>query len=178
MDSGEKLLTKTQYFEYFVNKLYDSNSDKINNDLSIVKTQKLLFFLTISVKNEKDEYPLLEVFNNFFALPYGHVESDIYTSIKNDTLETLKINRFKTTLSGVGQIQNINPEDKIIKDIDLGLLNLIRFKLDKKTASYLVDLSHCHQSWINNFRKAISEQKTSRKIPDIDIISEEKYFSL
>jgi hypothetical protein len=41
------------------------------NDLSVLKVMKLLFFI-VSTSPE-----LLEVFNNWWAVPYGHEEADV-----------------------------------------------------------------------------------------------------
>jgi uncharacterized phage-associated protein len=169
-------ISKTEYFEYFVKKIYDSNNFKELNDLSIVKVQKLLFFLTTSVQDEEGNYPLLNIFSAFYALPYGHVESDIYNAIKSDNLNYFKITRFGTNLKTFQTFHFLN--NKITALIDEGFHALKEYNLLKRNASYLVDLSHCHESWIKNYRQAINENKFSRQIPVIDIAQEKKYFAL
>lgn len=161
---------KTSYFEYFVDNIYIDS-----NDLSVVKTQKLLFFLTISVKGHESNYPLLNTFDKFFALPYGHVESDIYSAIKNNDLINFKIDRFGTKRVGAN-IFDLDPE--ITNLIDFGIQNLIDYNLFSRSASYLVNLSHCHESWTKNYREALKLNKSSQIIPKSDIINEQKYFAL
>jgi hypothetical protein len=79
---------KIEAFEYllfelvnwFMNKKNISNYEDFNknNDLNKLKVIKLHFFVTAINSNNNN---LLEVFNKFCAMPYGHVESDIYNSL-------------------------------------------------------------------------------------------------
>jgi len=74
-DSISKLDLKIKYFEYFVSHLIKQTKDYEefkNNDFSILKVQKLLFLsCAVNVK-------LLDIFDNWYAMPYGHIEKDIY----------------------------------------------------------------------------------------------------
>ena len=73
---------KQQYFEYVVLQLADwwikSNPNKSfeENDLGRLKIYKLLFFISSCKTNAGDD-GLLNIFNNWVATPYGHVELDI-----------------------------------------------------------------------------------------------------
>jgi uncharacterized phage-associated protein len=171
--------TKIQYFEYFLDKVYNYLGKGDDNDLSIVKTQKLLFFLASSFEGENKDYPLFKVFDNFYALPYGHVESDIYKAIKGEgdfLLESFKIDRFGAKRNDNSSINVIN--DLIVDRLDSGFNELIEYNIIHKSSSYLVDLSHCHDSWIKNYRLALSLNKLSQFIPNNDLSTEKKYFSL
>lgn len=169
--------TKTSYFEYFVNEIYKINGGINSNDLSVVKTQKLLFFLTISVQEEDGSYPLLKTFDKFYALPFGHVESDIYTAIKNKSLLHFEIDRFGSKKI-ISNIEHILLNQDIKTFIDLGIQRIKEYNLITRNATYLVDLSHCHESWIKNYREALHNNKASQSIPAQDIINEQKYFAL
>ena len=57
-----------------------------------LKVLKLLFF-TAAVQNQNGD-DLLDVFDNFYALPNGPVESDIYNCITEDDLTYYKFINF------------------------------------------------------------------------------------
>jgi uncharacterized phage-associated protein len=166
---------KIKYFEYFLDKLYNQIGD--NNDLSIVKTQKLLYFLSNSY-SVGGKYPLFDVFDKFYALPYGHVESEIYKASKGELggLLNFKIDRFglERTIPK-SNIVTINEKTELI---DKAFNNLLKTELLVKSSSYLVDLSHCHDSWIKNHRLAKLANKLSHPIDKSELNSEMKYFSL
>jgi len=169
---------KIQYFEYFIEKLYVFLGNNQANDLNIVKTQKLLYFLINSVKDSSDNYPLLNKFDKFFALPYGHVESEIYKAIKGE--EGFKLLYFNITRFGTKRkdAKQINLSDKYTDLIEEGFVKLIDYNLITRNASYLVDLSHCHDSWIKNYREALRLNKNIMLISKDDLTNEQKYFSL
>ena len=168
---------KIQYFEYFLSKLYNHLGQKDSNDLSIVKSQKLLYFLSNSIK-EEDKYPLFETFDNFYALPYGHVESDIYKAIKSES--GFKLSHFVISRFGAKKILDFsfNNLDSVTEKIDLAFESLKNTGLIEKSASYLVDLSHCHESWVKNFREALKLNLNSKFIEKDDLTNEYKYFAL
>ena len=80
-----KTSKKEKCFEYFVIsicKSYVNDGNKIeNNDFGILKIMKLLFF-TVAASYTIEKNGLLEIFNNWEAQPYGHVENDIYDIIR------------------------------------------------------------------------------------------------
>lgn len=96
-----KVDLKVKYFEYFVKKLVQESKDLEDfksRNYSIVKTMKLLFF-TVQASIEQDkENSLLNIFDNWYAAPYGHVEGDIDKYIKeNDG----KFSFFRITRFGI-----------------------------------------------------------------------------
>lgn len=78
VEKRNKLIEKLYAFECIVWKLLEwykeANPDKEDNDLSILKVMKLLFF----VSGVDKENHLFDVFDRFQAWQYGHVEADIY----------------------------------------------------------------------------------------------------
>ena len=93
----KKLTNKIVAFEYILYKLnewYKDNNGEKENDLSILKAMKLLFFVS-GVDVEKN---LLSTFDNFQAWQYGHVEADVYKEYSkvDGNLSCLKIDRNKT----------------------------------------------------------------------------------
>lgn len=53
------------------------------NDLSTLKILKLLFFASAVGSNSKGGDGLLKIFDNWVAMPYGHIEKDIYDLIRH-----------------------------------------------------------------------------------------------
>jgi hypothetical protein len=92
---------KIEAFEYFVMNIYNRMDKPEKNDLSMIKLQSLLF-LTMSayLKNKKDENDigLLSIFDNWYAMPYGNIEKDIFDyHRKNDG----QFNGFKVNVHGL-----------------------------------------------------------------------------
>ena len=73
MDTTSKIVA-FEYILYKLNEWYKENNPTQENDLSILKAMKLLFFVSV-VDTEKH---LLSTFDNFQAWQYGHVEADVY----------------------------------------------------------------------------------------------------
>lgn len=181
---------KVYAFEFLINELlrwhcefYRKNfSDIIENDLSVLKVLKLLFFTTAaSIKRDGSSYLLETVFNKFYALPYGHVESEVYDLIKknNGNLNFFEINnqctiRKENALSRIKDLIDLTPIE-IRTQILESIRNLkqINYELISYSAYKLVDLSHIWYSWQFNF-----DGYSSSKI-SIDLIkSEDKIFVL
>lgn len=82
------MLEKLIAFEYILNQLIEKgvkgDSKVFQSSFTRLKALKLLF-LVASIKNQYGK-DLLDVFDNFYALPNGPVESDVYNSITADTL--------------------------------------------------------------------------------------------
>ena len=79
--SKENIDEKIKAFEYFVYTLIrqTKNLEELkSSNFSILKVQLLLFFLV------SKETKLLDVFDNWYALPYGNIEADIYRYIRHN----------------------------------------------------------------------------------------------
>jgi len=173
---------KIKYFQYILFKLLDGNNKE--NDLSVLKALKLLFFISAVKANKNDDDSLIDsVFTQFYAMPYGHVETDIYNEIKDNEgeLEFININSDETTIHDHVNIQtfsqlNTNYLSKIDQAIDFlkehygSLFNLKAFQL--------VDLSHMWYSWRKNYNIALQNSQKSWPIDVNDIKSESKIFTL
>lgn len=91
---------KKSNFEYIVYRLNDlKNEFQIQDDSIFTKLrlQKLLFLVS-TINATSDDKGLLKTFDNFFALPYGPVESDIYNSMNNNDFKNIKFNGNKCEL--------------------------------------------------------------------------------
>lgn len=83
---------KIEAFEYFVLRLIqwwaEQNPDTEfeENHLSVLKVLMLLFFTCSANHNEfpriEDKESMFDVFDNFYAMPYGHIEKDVYEHIR------------------------------------------------------------------------------------------------
>ena len=173
---------KIKYFQYILFKLLDgSNKD---NDLSVLKALKLLFFISAVKANKNDSDSLIDsVFTQFYAMPYGHVETDIYKEIKDNSgeLDFITINSDETTIKDQVDYQTfsqlnpthlskINDSINFLKEHYGSLFNLKAFQL--------VELSHMWYSWRKNYNLALQDDKKSWLIPKEDIKSESKIFTL
>lgn len=185
----ELLLTdelKIQAFEYLVSKFlewYEETSSKENegNDLSILKVLKLTFFASAVGTNSNSENTLLDnVFGNYVAMPYGHVESDIYSFIKSKRLIYININNRKTYLDE-NDISKIGKLDSFIKklvDSAVSLLKSINKDLIKLSSFELVELSHTWYSWQQYYSIALDNNRNSEPIPNEVIKGEDKIYQL
>ena len=95
--SNEKL----EAFEYFVMNIYDRMGKPKENDLSMIKLQALLFLsMSAYLKNKKDDgdIGLLSIFDNWYAMPYGNVERDIFEYYRKNEGQ---FNGFKINVHGL-----------------------------------------------------------------------------
>lgn len=129
-------------FEEWKQSLNTKNACKALSKLSVLK----LLFLVAAPKKDNG-LDLLDVFNNFHALPYGPVESDIYNAIQNDDLPSYNVgDRFISlkkvttplpyTVDGYCNIKQAVDE---LRCINNGLIELNAFEL--------VEITHKWDSW-------------------------------
>ncbi|MFJ1438149.1 hypothetical protein ACILPE_00235 [Capnocytophaga canimorsus] len=136
---------KIQVFEeilYHLNEWHKEQNPGKENDLSILKVMKLLFF----VSGADSENHLFDVFDKFQAWQYGHVEAEIYDYYyKNEgRFENLTLNRKTTDFSNTAII-NSNFSQKISKNVNK--LKEENIDLISYEAFRLVDISHSYISW-------------------------------
>lgn len=141
-------IDKIKVFEeilFHLNEWYkeqNPNKDK-ENDLSVLKTMKLLFF----VSGADSENHLFDIFNKFQAWQYGHVEADIYSAYSekggnfdNFTLDRNRlIFRDEYQFEGGSFSEKIKGNIQILKDENPDLISYEAFRL--------VDISHSYLSW-------------------------------
>jgi uncharacterized phage-associated protein len=169
--------SKYTAFDYLVSALHKWYGEDRANDMSKLKLMKLLFF-TVAISANRSEEGLLGTFDNFMALPYGHVESDIYRQMDSSAYYTFNENSLVVKLGAeLGQINldiNIkNSIDKAVLRLQAANINLINYK-----AFDLVDISHKWQSWKTMYSLARKNGRYSMKIPKEMIMSELKTFVL
>jgi hypothetical protein len=179
---------KTQAFEFVVfelinwyklqNSIIDNDQFNLRNDFNKLKVIKLHFFASaINSKNNS----LLSVFDNFYAMPYGHVESDIYNNWNNFTFYTIDTKKLTIkdtdTLSRESFVlvsESLKLEiTKAVEDLKQTNPSLINYN-----SLQLVELSHKWFSWKSMFSYAKSNFRYSEYIPSNLIIEENKTFEL
>lgn len=172
-------MDKTLAFEYFVYKLYTCYENAVgnvdDNDFSTLKVLKLLFFCSAIEAEEESKTTLLDnPFDNFFAMPYGHVESDIYNSIRKDELKYFCIDNKKTIKKENPDFNDLSLDIK--EKIDSSFKKILEEneELFKMSPLELVELSHLWYSWKYYYSKAKQAGSFSAKIPNHIIKSEEK----
>lgn len=68
----------------------DSHEELKNKPFSKLKAMKLLFLAAAPKEDGGDD--LLDIFDNFYAVPYGPVEIDVYNAIQEDKLPSYTVN--------------------------------------------------------------------------------------
>lgn len=146
----QRIENKKLLFEYLVYLLEQWKQEKHPHSkeaFTKLKLQKILF-LVASVNAVKDNHPLLDVFDNFYALPYGPVEIDIYEAMCNNNFNTIRFegNDCKHSLNE----DNFTDLDKNLKKAMSDAVQAIK----GKGADYistgpfeLVEITHKWTSW-------------------------------
>jgi len=173
MERDQKILaTKYMFFSFL---RWYGPSREHENDLSLLKVLKLIFF-TCSISSKYGDNLLSRGFN-FVAMPFGHVESQVYDLYKEgvfiDIIDTKHIS--PNTLSEHIFV-SLDMELRLLIDRSVNDLISINRNLIYESASALVNLSHKHSSWINNFNLAKAHSQYSQPIDNQEIINEEKFY--
>jgi len=173
-------MRKIQIFEVIVHVLKNwyMDSKKISNihdfnkvnDFSILKLIKLHFLVTAINSNQDDS--LLNEFE-FYAMPYGPVETSIYDKIKNDSnFSNFSLNNFKATFDSNEPVDDI--DDNLYHSIltSIELIKKIEPTLILSDAGSLVELTHKWNCWTRTFKDAKNNGYYSKLIPS-DLIKKD-----
>lgn len=157
---------KKSSFEYLLNELLkwfeEVAPQRSVTSFTRVKVLKLLFF--VSAIKDEDGTDLLDIFDRFYAMPHGPVESDIYNFMSRDALDCFsfadiymsKKKEYESKSSGLA-------EDIRIKiDKAISCLRLHNPKIITLGAFELVDISHKWGVWKNSMRVAELLGKSSQ----------------
>ncbi|GAB7089211.1 Panacea domain-containing protein [Marinifilum fragile] len=164
-------------FEYFVSRLLEWYGEVYcdqSNDLSKIKVLKLLFF-TSAVGANTESDGLLDIFDDFYAMPYGPVESEIYDSLGD--LLRYRITKESTTSKNNIDFNNDSIEKARI-DEAIEKLKRVNPQLIKMNPFDLVELSHMWSCWSMVYDYALNNNQYSHKIPNELIKAENKIFTL
>lgn len=176
MEKPQKILA-TKYILFKLSEWYkEVTGQNEENDLSILKTLKLIFLLCTVDLDSKEH--LIDKGFSFNALPYGPVEKDIYDYYKSGVfkgiIETSGLNTKEMQLSDFKSLDE-NLKHKIDENFDeLKSKNKL---LIIKSATYLVELTHRFNSWEKSFKIAKDQGKFSHPMAENDIINDVKFYS-
>lgn len=179
--------TKIEIFEFIVHKLKDwfMERNRINsleefnqkNDFSTLKLLKF-HFLVSSIESATNNN-LLDEFS-FYAMPYGPVETDIYSRIKtNPEFNSFSVDNFKSTFTSSNYMGNWN-DIRLINSIESSVSKLkeIDNSLINADAGSLVDLTHKWSSWKITYSQARILGIYSKEMDNELIKNDNKYLSL
>ncbi|MGY6649535.1 hypothetical protein [Wenyingzhuangia sp. IMCC45574] len=170
---------KKAAFEYFLFKILDRENILESNDYSILKVMKLLFFTAAaSVQLDEEDSILDDVFSTFKALPFGHVETEVYTYLKDDFADkNIKINSSYSKIINQERIVENADIHSVDKKIDRAIdqLYLLNKDLFSMAAFDLVELSHKWYSWQHYYSIARDNGRYSQSIP-LEVIKQEEHF--
>lgn len=147
---------KKQAFEYLLTQMLKWGSEMAPavSALSFtrLKALKILFF-TSAIQTETGS-DLLDVFDNFYALPNGPVESDIYNCITSDRLDYYTFMNY--SCSEKKQYDETVIDADLKSRIDQAIMALRRKneRIVTYSAEQLVQLSHTWLSWQNAIQTA------------------------
>jgi uncharacterized phage-associated protein len=176
-------MDKKLAFDYFIYSLIEfykkhlsMSENEAMSQIDRLRAMKLLFFVCAK-DSKKDDPGLLATFNKFCAMPFGHVESDIYTAIGDDQLSSYTI-KIETTKKRDSDFDSF---DAMLKSqIDSAICALLSENSHLLTDSSfsLVDLSHEWYSWKSTYQMARSINRSSLPIGNKVIQIEPKFYKL
>lgn len=172
--------TKIQIFDYLSLKLIDwykeipeKSKVGVEENFSKLKLLKLLFFVcAASIKDGGND--LLSYFGKFYAMPYGHVESDVYDNLLNSSVISFIGTGIKIKKDSI----SIEPLYKKMVDDSIQDLREQNKDIIYYDAMKLVELSHSWESWKSVYGYARQFNKFSMPIPTDLIRNESKFYEL
>ncbi|MDR1717347.1 MAG: SocA family protein [Prevotella sp.] len=132
--------------------------------LSLLK----LLFLGAAIKTDEDS-DLLDVFNNFSALPYGPVESDVYNGIIEDNIPRYTIGDRSIQIKENDPIINIQEELRLRIDNSINTLRNTNPNLINSDAFELVEITHKWKSWADaySFAEFLGQRGYTMRVDEI-----------
>lgn len=142
---------KRTAFEYLLDKLliwyHEVEPYRGDESFTRVKVLKLLFFLSV-IKHE-DNSDLLDVFDNFYAMQHGPVESDIYNYMTSGKLENFSFSEIYLTRKREYSSNEMELPNALMCKLDraIAALRVANPKIISLAAFDLVEISHKWESW-------------------------------
>lgn len=136
-----------EYLVYLLEQWRQNSHPNITCAFTKLKLQKILF-LVASVNATQECHPLLDVFNKFYALPYGPVEIDIYEAMKSSEFNNIIFNgnNCEQTLNE-SQFMNLDESLKSAMNASLQAIKNMRVDYITMPPSELVSITHKWTSW-------------------------------
>ena len=175
---------KITCFEYLIKLYIDWYNDVNSSDIEYTQhfnklaLNKLLFFTSAVGTNKKEDLGLLDIFDNFYAAPFGHVEDDV-----NNNLSLIKCIKFEYNSLTKFKEPNTSYFDKISPEIKQRLIDAVQLlrKQNETLILYkfheLYELCHEYYSWRSTYKFALTINKSYLKIDNGLIKIEEKFFN-
>lgn len=143
------IFLKNTCFEYFLFKVFAWRKELMPvESLPITRISALkLLFLAAAVKNS-GKTDLLDIFDNFYAMQYGPVESDVYNTIQNGALTIFRVDGayiFPARDSEAFPVIESTMRKRI--DDSIEILKQLNPNLAKLTSSQLVEITHKWNCW-------------------------------
>lgn len=173
-------MDKIYAFDYMLSLFEQWNSEEAKEYTNFGNNSKLsmlkLLFLT-AVPKEEGSKDLLDTFDNFCALPYGPVESDIYNAIQKNELPS-----YVLTERSITRKDNIvlpyKTEDYLPVQDAVDALRKINKRLILLNAFDLVEITHKWESWKQSINFAKLMDMSSYKMTVESIRNDRnKYFA-
>lgn len=123
---------------------------------------------------------MLEIFDNFYAMQHGPVESDIYNAIAQNSLVRYKFSGITLTLPNDVTAEYFEELDNDVKakiDSALTLLEARNENILQYDPFKLVDISHLWNSWRRAYEVAELMNKGSEKMNIESIRRDQQYFA-
>lgn len=181
----EKYKIKLLSFEYLLyqfmlwyeddQKITDSSHSKFLSEFSRLKVLKLLFLVAAIQDDQKND--LLSVFDKFYAMQHGPVESDIYNAMVKDDFTFFRFKDRKTTFKPDSTF-NFDSIEKNNLDRAVDLLKEKNPKIVSYSAMDLVEITHKWISWKSSYMVAQMLGKGSQLMPSNLIKNDNKFFAL
>ena len=175
-------IDKIEAFDYMLQlfeKWRDSHEELKNEPFSKLKAMKLLFLAAAPKKDGGDD--LLDIFDNFYAMPYGPVESDVYNAMREDKLPSFSVKyRSIEPREGAEPYNAKRYNDKFYHRVRNAVNDLKKKneKLVLLNAFELVEITHRWSSWNRAMDFAEFMKQLSAKMPTDSIRDSSKIFDL
>lgn len=151
---------KNDIFSYMLTQLVDwykevkkVEEEEALNHFSKLSVLKLLFFIA-AVPNGTEENDLLDIFDDFSALPYGPVESQIYNAICQNKIPKYTIGGRFAALNSEPFSQELSSKITTRINKSITALRFLKPELITLGAFELVDETHKWPSWSDSFNLA------------------------
>lgn len=149
-------MDKNKAFSYLISKFIQWHKelrpqDDFNKKFTKLFLLKMLFL--VAAEKDENETDLLDVFDNFYALPYGPVESDIYNNMTSGNIPNYTITD-RDLISLEETNLDLDEQDKEKLDKSLESLKKRNIKLITAGAFDLVNITHKWGCWDKAFKFA------------------------
>ncbi|MDC7142398.1 type II toxin-antitoxin system antitoxin SocA domain-containing protein [Bacteroides finegoldii] len=177
------LKLKILYFEYIIHLLLQWHKEIYSNVNPIASFTRLkslkLLFLVSSVNATQDNNGLLDIFDKFYAMQHGPVESDVYNAMVTSQTHIFDFKERITALKSLDTNAFSQIPEEIKNKIEEAILSLK--KRNKFIVTYksfeLVEITHKWESWQIALGIAQILGKGSELMSTESIKNDFKYFS-